>query len=158
MVESRVHDGSKSEGKMEIDGFGSLISTNDLDWIEVPGGNSVKVMRVSEETGSWTALFRAAKGTTNPPHIHLGPADFFVLSGVMEYRGGVSRAGDWIYEPNGAEHDATHHPEETVYLANVHGAIAFYGEASPGEEKQIVGLSDWRGMQALLDAQNARQG
>ena len=96
-------------------------------------------------------IFRAAKGTTNPPHIHLGPADFYVISGVMEYRGGVSRTGDWIYEPNGAEHEATHHPEETVYLANVHGAIAFYGE-----DEQIVGLSDWRGMQALLEQQQSR--
>ena len=66
----------------------------------------------------------------------------------MEYRGGVSRAGDWIYEPNGAEHDATHHPEETIYLANVHGPIAFYGE-----NKEIVGISDWRAMKALQDAQ-----
>ena len=75
----------------------------------------------------------------------------------MEYRGGVSRAGDWIYEPNGAEHEATHHPEETVYLANVHGAIAFYGEPAADGTKPIVGLSDWRGMQALLDVQNARK-
>lgn len=142
---------------MEIEGFGTLVRTNDLKWIETPGGNALKVLRVSEETGSWSALFRAAKGTTNPPHIHLGPADFYVLSGVMEYRGGVSRAGDWIYEPNGAEHEATHHPEETVYLANVHGAIAFYGERTPGapagQPRPIVGLSDWRAMKSLLAMQ-----
>ena len=52
--------------------------------------------------------------------------------------------GDWIYEPNGAVHEATHHPEETVYLANVHGAIAF-----TGEDGQILGISDWRAMKAL---------
>ena len=79
---------------------------------------------------------------------HLGPADFYVLSGVMESRGGVSRAGDWIYEPNGAVHEATHHPEETIYLPNVHGAIAF-----TGEDGQIVGISDWRAMKALQEAQ-----
>jgi anti-sigma factor ChrR (cupin superfamily) len=129
---------------MEIQGFGSLIRADELKWIEIPGGNSVKVLRVSEETGWWTALFRAAKGTTNPPHIHLGDAEFYVLSGVLEYRGGVARTGDWIYEPNGAEHEATHHPEETVYLSNVRGAIAFYGP-----DRAIVGLSDWRGMRAL---------
>jgi anti-sigma factor ChrR (cupin superfamily) len=138
---------------MEIEGFGTLVDTNALKWIETPGGNSLKILRVSEETGSWSALFRAAKGTTNPPHIHLGPADFYVLSGVMEYRGGVSRAGDWIYEPNGAEHEATHHPEETIYLANVHGAIAFYGDlpagTPAGQQRPIVALSDWRGMKAL---------
>ena len=61
--------------------------------------------------------------------------------------------GDWIYEPNGAEHEATHHPEETVYLANVHGAIAFYGEpaagAPAGQQRPIIALSDWRAMKAL---------
>jgi 2,4'-dihydroxyacetophenone dioxygenase len=135
---------------MEIDGSGTLVHPDELDWIETPGGNAVKVLRVSGETGSWTALFRAAKGTTNPPHVHLGPADFSMLSGVMEYRGGVSRAGDWIYEPNGAEHEQTHHPEETLYLANVHGALAFVGEApAPGASRPIIGLSDWRSMHAL---------
>lgn len=133
---------------MADEGFGLLLNPDDLDWIEVPGGNAVKVLRVSEETGSWTALFRAAKGTVNPPHVHLGPADFYMISGMMEYRGGVSRAGDWIYEPNGARHEATTHPEETVYLANVHGAIAFLGD-----DDQIVGISDWRGMKALQDGQ-----
>ncbi|MFK7894585.1 MAG: cupin domain-containing protein [Myxococcota bacterium] len=138
---------------MKEGSFGVLVQPDDVKWIETPGGNAVKVLRVSEESGSWTALFRAAAGTTNPPHIHLGPADFYMLSGVMEYAGGVSRAGDWIYEPNGAEHEATYHPEETVYLANVHGAIAFYGEAQEeGGERPIVGISDWRGMKALYDA------
>ena len=155
---------------MEIDGFGTLVQTQNMKWIETPGGNSMKILRVSEESGSWSALFRAAKGTTNPPHVHLGPADFYVLSGVMEYRGGVSRAGDWIYEPNGAEHEATHHPEETVYLANVHGAIAFYGElaagahaettagargnAPAGQQRPIIAISDWRAMKALQGLQN----
>jgi len=134
---------------MEIDGFGTLITPDNLKWIETPGGNSLKVLRVSQETGSWTALFRAEKGTTNPPHIHLGPADFYLIEGVMEYRGGTSHAGDWIYEPNGARHDATHHPEETIYLANVHGGIAFLGE-----DDAILGISDWRAMKALQDAQN----
>ena len=139
---------------MDIDGFGSLIETEKMDWFPVPGGNSLKVLRVSEETGSYTALFKAEAGTVNPPHIHLGPADFYVISGVLEYRGGVARAGDWIYEPNGAEHEATTHPEETIYLANVHGAIAFYGEAAePGGERPIVGLSDWRAMKAIQAAQ-----
>ena len=141
---------------MDIDGFGSLVTPDDLDWVEVPGGNSIKVLRVSEESGSWTALFKAEAGTVNPPHVHLGPADFYVLSGVLEYRGGVARAGDWIYEPNGAVHEATTHPEETVYLANVHGAIAFHGEpAEPGAEPPIVGVSDWRAMKAIQQAQSS---
>ena len=37
---------------MEIEGFGSLIKTDEMEWFETPGGNSLKVLRVSEETGS----------------------------------------------------------------------------------------------------------
>ena len=129
---------------MDTSSFGLLIRPDDLKWVETPGGNALKVLRVSEETGSWSALFRSATGTTNPPHIHLGPADFYVVKGVLEFRGGVARTGDWIYEPNGAVHEATHHPEETVYLANVHGGIAF-----TGENQEILGISDWRAMKAL---------
>lgn len=129
---------------MDTSSFGLLIRPDDLKWVETPGGNALKVLRVSEETGSWSALFRSAKGTTNPPHIHLGPADFYVVEGVLEFRGGVARTGDWIYEPNGAVHEATHHPEETIYLANVHGGIAF-----TGENQEILGISDWRAMKAL---------
>ena len=129
---------------MDTSSFGLLIRPDDLKWVETPGGNALKVLRVSEETGSWSALFRSAKGTTNPPHIHLGPADFYVVEGVLEFRGGVARTGDWIYEPNGAVHEATHHPEETIYLANVHGGIAF-----TGENQEILGISDGRAMKAL---------
>ena len=92
---------------MEIEGFGTLVNPDEMEWTEVPGGNSVKVLRVSEESGSYTALFKAAKGTVNPPHIHLGPADFSVLSGVTAYRGGAPRARDRAHEPHGAQPAAT---------------------------------------------------
>ena len=38
---------------------------------------------MSEETGAWSALIRADAGVVNPPHKHLGPADFYVLSGSL---------------------------------------------------------------------------
>jgi len=109
------------------DPFATLVDTDDLDWIETPGGNALKVLWVSEETGAWSALIKAKAGTVNPAHTHLGPADFYVLSGSMEYRGGLAKAGSWVYEPAGAVHDATTHPEDTVYLANVRGPIAYHG-------------------------------
>jgi anti-sigma factor ChrR (cupin superfamily) len=127
--------------------IGILISPDDSEWIETEGGNAMKILRVSEETGSWSAIFKAAKGTVNPPHVHLGPADFYMISGVMEYRGGVARTGDWIYEANGAEHESTNHPEETIYLANVHGPIAFYGD-----DGEVAYVQDWRAIKALQDA------
>ena len=122
-----------------------LVRAGQQEWVDTGGGNQVKVLRVSEETGSWTALFKAAAGTTNPPHRHLGPADFYVLSGSIEYRNGRAEAGDWIYEPMGALHEATHHSEETVYLANVHGPIAYFDE-----DGNVASVSDGGQMKALL--------
>jgi len=132
---------------MDETGIGLLVRPDETKWIETEGGNALKVLRVSEETGSWSALFKAAAGTVNPPHVHLGPADFYVISGAIEYRGGVARAGDWVYEPCGAEHEATRHPEDTVYLGNVHGPIAFYGE-----DGEVAYVQDWRAIKAMKDS------
>jgi anti-sigma factor ChrR (cupin superfamily) len=112
---------------MADDPFATLIDTDAIEWIETPGGNAFKALYYSDETGAWSALFRAKAGTVNPPHTHLGSADFYVISGSMEYRGGFARAGSWIYEPMGAVHEATSHPEDTLYLSNVRGPLAFHG-------------------------------
>jgi 2,4'-dihydroxyacetophenone dioxygenase len=105
--------------------FALLVDTEAMEWDETGGGNALKVLWASEETGAWTALIKSAAGQVNAPHVHLGPANFLVLSGEMEYRGGFARAGSFIYEPLGAVHDATTTPVETVYLSNVFGPLAF---------------------------------
>ena len=129
----------------EFDGI--LVEASKLKWIPDGTGNEIKVLRVSSETGAWSALIRAPAGQVNPPHTHLGPADFYVISGVVDYRAGVARAGDWMYEPAGAVHQATSHPEETVYLANVYGPIAFHDE-----DGGIANVLDWRSINALVAA------
>ena len=52
-----------------------------------------------------------------------------------------------MYEPAGAVHESTSHPEDTVYLANVYGPIAFHDSNG-----QIQGVTDWRTVQAMVDA------
>ncbi len=123
---------------------GVLVQGDQLKWIPDGSGNELKILRVSSETGAWSALVRAPAGQVNPPHTHLGPADFYVISGVVDYRAGVARAGDWMYEPAGAVHEATSHPEETVYLANVYGPVAFHDE-----DGKIVHVLDWRVVERL---------
>jgi anti-sigma factor ChrR (cupin superfamily) len=125
--------------------FALLIDPDGLDWIDTGSGNAMKVLRVSEETNGWTALIKAAAGTVNARHRHLGPADFYVISGSIEYRGGFARAGSWVYEPAGVLHEATTHPEETIYLANVHGPIAMLDA-----DDRVVRISDGDTMAKLL--------
>jgi anti-sigma factor ChrR (cupin superfamily) len=124
----------------------SLIQTDKVDWIDSGGGNLFKVLRISKETGAWSALIKAPKGQVNPPHTHLGAADFYVISGGFDYRGGSARAGDWVYEAAGAVHEATSHPVDTVYLANVYGPVGFHDENG-----KIVQVLDWRAIQLMVD-------
>jgi len=125
----------------------ALVRSNDAEWIPSGDGNQFKILRISKETGAWSALIKAPAGQVNAPHTHLGPADFLVLSGQIDYRGGCAKAGDYIYEPAGAVHDATSHPVETIYYANVYGPVAFHGK-----DGSIAGVLDWRAVKALQDS------
>jgi quercetin dioxygenase-like cupin family protein len=125
----------------------ALVRTNELDWIDTGSGNLFRVLRVSKETGAFSILIKAPAGQVNDPHTHIGPADFYVISGQIDYRGGSAGPGDWIYEPAGAVHEATTHPVETVYLANVYGPVAFHGK--DGTYSSIL---DFRAVMAMQDA------
>jgi anti-sigma factor ChrR (cupin superfamily) len=103
--------------------LGVLVDTNDLAWVQLEPDTAYKLLWTSEESGAWTMLVRADAGATNARHRHLGPADFFVLSGQIDYAGGSAGPGCWLYEPVGAVHDRTSHPVDTVYLANVRGPL-----------------------------------
>ena len=124
----------------------ALVRTDKEEWIQSGDGNQFKVLRISKETGAWSALIKADKGQVNPPHTHLGAADFYVISGGFDYRGGSARAGDWVYEPAGAVHEATSHPVDTVYLANVYGPVGFHDEKG-----NIAHVLDWRAIQLMVD-------
>jgi anti-sigma factor ChrR (cupin superfamily) len=126
----------------------SLIRTGEKPWLDMGGGNQVIVLRVSRETGFFSLLIKAPAGQVNAPHTHIGAADFYVISGGFDYRGGSAREGDWVYEPAGAVHDATTHPMDTVYLANSYGPVAFHGKNGG-----IAGIFDWRTIAALADKQ-----
>jgi len=124
----------------------ALVRTKDQQWIDTGTGNQFIVLRISKETGAWSALIKAQAGQVNAPHTHLGPADFYVISGGFDYRGGSARAGDWVYEPAGAVHEATTHPVDTIYLANVYGPVAFHD--GKGGFSHVL---DWRAVQAMVD-------
>ena len=58
----------------------ALVSTGKEAWIKSGDGNEFKVLRISKETGAWSALIRAKKWQVNPSHTHLGAADFYLIS------------------------------------------------------------------------------
>jgi anti-sigma factor ChrR (cupin superfamily) len=102
-----------------------LIDTNALPWIPLGEGAAMKVLRVSSETGYWSALIKMDAGASFAAHKHLGAADFYVLKGAFGYRGGTASEGHYGYEPLGVIHEATTALEDTVYTFNSYGPVAF---------------------------------
>jgi anti-sigma factor ChrR (cupin superfamily) len=114
-----------------------VINSDELPWIEMGEGAWGKVLRTCSETGAWTVLFKQAAGTHAPPHKHLAAADFFVLQGRIEYRGGVATTGYFAREPLNAIHERTEFPEETIYLFASEGPMAMYAP-----DGSIAGIMD----------------
>ncbi len=113
-----------------------LVQTDDIPWVKMGDGVGIKVLRVSEETGFWSALIRMEPGCVFASHKHLAPADFFVLKGKLEYRMGEAAAGCYAYEPTGAVHETTTCSEETILTFNAYGPSIYFNE--DGSVKQIL--------------------
>ena len=126
-----------------------IVNVNDLPWTPMGVGAWGKILRVCGETGAWTIMFKQEAGSFAPPHKHLAAAEFYVLEGCIEYRGGVAKAGHYAREPLGALHERTRFPEETVYLFTSYGALALYGP-----QGEVAGIMDAETFQAMLDARD----
>merc|ERR1719162_329807 len=107
------------------------VDANTLPWISFPkaAGCSYKPLRASRETGRFSLVVRMAKGTVQPDLVHLGAADFMVLSGKMTYpsgpMAGTLEAGVWGYVPADAKIVGLEADEDVEYLMNYYGPIAF---------------------------------
>jgi len=123
-----------------------IIDVDSLPWTPMGPGSWGKILRTCAETGTWTIMFKQEAGSFAPPHKHLAPADFYVLRGCIEYRGGVATAGHFAREPLNAVHEKTSFPEETIYLFTSYGPLAMYGPAG-----EIAGLLDAEALQALIE-------
>jgi hypothetical protein len=133
----------------------TYIHPDDQPWIPFPGadGIDIKVLRVSSETGTWTALFRCAAGSGFARHKHLGAGEYLMISGVMEVRGGAKAGGitavggDYGYEPTGIIHDWTNFVTDTVFYFTNYGPLQFMDD-----EDNTVAVLDWQGIQAIAAA------
>ena len=85
------------------------IGDDDLPFVEIGGGNKLKVLMVDEAQGLWVVedIFQA--GFEVPTHKHTGPVFGFTRSGAWKYKeyDYVNRAGSVLYEPAGSVHTLT---------------------------------------------------
>jgi hypothetical protein len=102
-----------------------LLPTDQLPWVPLAEGIDFRLLYTSEETGRWTVLFRAQPGSFFGLHRHLGPGEYYVIKGCMQYRLGSAGAGTYGYEPLDAIHEHTEFSEYTELLFTNYGAVAF---------------------------------
>jgi anti-sigma factor ChrR (cupin superfamily) len=124
-----------------------IVNVDDLPWTPMGEGSWGKVLRTCSETGMWTIMFKQEAGSFAPPHKHLAPADFYVLEGCIEYRGGVARKGHFARECLNAIHEKTVFTEDTIYLFTSYGPMAMLGP-----DGNIAGILDAEALQGQIDA------
>jgi 2,4'-dihydroxyacetophenone dioxygenase len=79
---------------------------DDLPFVEIGGGNKLKVIMVDEAQGIWVVENVFQAGFEVPTHKHTGPVFGFTVSGAWKYReyDYVNRAGSVLYEPAHSVH------------------------------------------------------
>jgi len=82
------------------------IGIDDLPFVEIGGGNMLRVLQVKEEEGLWIIENIFQKGFAVQTHRHTGPVWGFTVSGGWKYKeyDYVNRAGSFLYEPAGSIH------------------------------------------------------
>jgi anti-sigma factor ChrR (cupin superfamily) len=115
-----------------------VVRTSQIEWRPLGPGTSVKILRVSAESGMWSMLLKMDKGAVFAPHKHLGPAEYFMLEGAVDVgKGVIERAGDYGYEPMGTVHAASIALEDSVMTFTSYGPIAFLDQQ--GQLLQVLG-------------------
>jgi quercetin dioxygenase-like cupin family protein len=129
---------------------GLSIRTSEGKWVDFGPGVQMQLLRTSAETGQWSGLFKCAAGSVVPRHEHLGSAEYLVLEGRVEVRGGldeggmVSIAGDYVYEPNGVIHCANWFVEDSLVFFTSQGAMKFLDE-----HDNVIFICDWRALRNM---------
>ena len=78
----------------------------DLPFVEIGGGNKLKVIQVDVAEGLWIVENIFQTGYAVQTHRHTGPVYGYTTSGAWKYReyDYVNRAGSFLFEPAGSVH------------------------------------------------------
>jgi 2,4'-dihydroxyacetophenone dioxygenase len=82
------------------------VGRDDLPFVDIGGGNLLKVIRVDEGEGLWIVENVFQRGFAVQTHRHTGPVFGYTTSGAWKYReyDYVNREGSFLYEPAGSVH------------------------------------------------------
>ncbi len=99
------------------------IGADELPFVEIGGGNKLKVIQVKEREGLWIVENIFMAGFTVQTHRHTGPVWGYTASGAWKYKeyDYVNRAGSFLYEPAGSVHTLTCVEDDTRVWFHMYG-------------------------------------
>ncbi len=118
------------------------VNSEDLPWVEQAPGIEMKVVRVSDDFGTWVVMNRFQPGTTLPTHRHSGGVTAYTVSGHWRYleHDFVAGPGSVIREPACSSHTLTVDADNTgpaVVFFVIEGSLAHIGP-----DGALWGISD----------------
>ena len=100
------------------------IGADELPFVEIGGGNKLKVIQVDIGAGLWIVenIFNA--NYVVQTHRHTGPVYAYTTSGAWKYQeyDYVNRAGSFLYEPAGSVHTLECIEDDTHVWFQMYGA------------------------------------
>ena len=125
------------------------IGADDLPFVEIGGGNKLKVLQVSESQGLWIVenIFQA--GFEVPTHRHTGPVWGYTIRGAWKYKeyDYVNRAGSFLFEPAGSVHTLQCIEDDTHVWFHIQGA-----NLNLDGNGQVISVDDGAGILAAYYA------
>jgi quercetin dioxygenase-like cupin family protein len=100
------------------------IGSTELPFVDIGGGNKLKVIQVKEREGLWIVENIFQKGFDVQTHRHTGPVWGYTVSGAWKYKEYeyVNRAGSFLYEPAGSIHTLECIEDQTQVWFHMYGA------------------------------------
>ena len=130
------------------------VGAGELPFVEIGGGNKLKVIQVKEREGLWIVENIFQKGYEVQRHKHTGPVYAYTTSGAWKYKeyDYVNRAGSFLYEPAGSVHTLTVVEDDTRVWFQIYGANLNL-DADGNVESVTDGAGSLAAYYALCEAQ-----
>jgi quercetin dioxygenase-like cupin family protein len=99
------------------------VGRDDLPFVEIGGGNKLKVILVDEAEGLWIVENIFQSNFEVQTHRHTGPVFGYTTSGAWKYKeyDYVNTAGSFLYEPAGSVHTLTVVEDDTRVWFQMYG-------------------------------------
>jgi quercetin dioxygenase-like cupin family protein len=130
------------------------IGRDDLPFVDIGGGNKLKVLMVDEGQGLWIVENIFQSGFDVLTHKHTGPVYGYTVSGAWKYKEYeyVNRAGSFLYEPAGSVHTLQCIENDTQVWFHMYGANLNL-DADGNVESVLDGASVLQAYYMLIEAQ-----